>query len=369
MSKIINCNPDNYHELETAVKGLKVKRLFLVHGKSAFNLPIYQALIKIQEEEEIQITEFTEFEPNPKYESVVRGVQLYLKEDCEAVIAVGGGSAIDVAKCIKVFSNMNHHINYLHQDIQPDPIPLLAVPTTAGTGSESTCFAVIYYNGEKQSVEHRGCLPDTVFLDASVLTGLPGYQRKVTMLDALCHAVESYWSVHSTKDSRALSAKAIRTISEYMDAYLNNTSVGNEQMLYAANLAGQAINITKTTAPHAMSYKLTSLFGCAHGQAAGMCLPLVWKYMLSHLDRCTDARGESFVQEIFDEIAGCLKCDSADSAVRKIQRMYDGLALPRPCLCMDEQIELLVKSVNMHRLKNNPVELVTDAVREIYQNI
>ena len=98
------------------------------------------------------IIRFSDFVPNPLYESVVKGVDLFHKENCDTIVAVGGGSAMDVAKCIKLYSNMYREENYLKQKIVPNDVPLVAVPTTAGTGSEATRYAVIYYEGEKQSI-------------------------------------------------------------------------------------------------------------------------------------------------------------------------------------------------------------------------
>lgn len=95
------------------------------------------------------------------------------RRSCDLIIAVGGGSAMDVAKCIKLYAYMDPGINYLEQKIVPNDIPLLAVPTTAGTGSEATRYAVVYYKGEKQSVCDESCIPSAVLMDASVLKTRP----------------------------------------------------------------------------------------------------------------------------------------------------------------------------------------------------
>ena len=190
---------------------------------------------------------FSDFQPNPSYESVVKGVKLFHQKHCDCIFAIGGGSAMDVAKCIKLYSNMNPNKNYLHQKIIPNDVKLLVAPTTAGTGSEATRFAVIYYNGEKQSVTNDSCIPSAVFIDASALKTLPEYQRKATMLDAFCHAIESFWSVNSTEESKLFSKEAITMILSNMDGYLKNKWEQNAAMLCAANLAGKAINITQTT--------------------------------------------------------------------------------------------------------------------------
>lgn len=145
------------------------------------------------------------------------GVKAFLESSADAIAAVGGGSAMDVAKCIKLYSGMDHNVCYLEQEIIPNDIRFLAVPTTAGTGSEATRFAVIYYEGEKQSVAHESCIPDAVLVDPEALKTLPTYHRKAAMLDAFCHAVESFWSIKSTEESRGLAAEAIRMILQYMD--------------------------------------------------------------------------------------------------------------------------------------------------------
>ena len=185
------------------------------------------------------------FQPNPLYENVLSGLECYRKNSCNAIIAVGGGSAMDVAKCIKLYSNMQgdgEDGSYLKQKILPNEIPFLAIPTTSGTGSEATRFAVIYFNGVKQSVSDYSCIPGTVLLDAGMLKTLPQYQKKSTMLDALCHAIESFWSVNSTRESKNYSREAIEIVIKNLDAYLENKEEGNAEMLIAANTAGKAIN-------------------------------------------------------------------------------------------------------------------------------
>lgn len=141
---------------------------------------------------------FQGFSSNPKYEDVLRGVEAFRAENCDAVVAVGGGSSLDVGKCIKLFARMDPEQDCLAQPLQENGVPLAAVPTTAGTGSESTHFAVVYVNGEKRSVASTAALPDLAILDADALDTLPLYQKKCTLLDALCQGIESAWSVRST---------------------------------------------------------------------------------------------------------------------------------------------------------------------------
>lgn len=316
----------------------------------------------------IRVVRFSDFKPNPLYDSVVEGVRIFHENKCDMIVSVGGGSAMDVAKCIKVFSNMNQDENYLKQIIVPNDIKLLVVPTTAGTGSEATRYAVIYYNGEKQSVSDCSCIPSAVLLDASALKTLPPYQRKSTMMDAFCHSIESFWSVNSTDESRFYSKKAIQMIIANKDSYLANSNEGNANMLYASNLAGRAINITQTTAGHAMCYKLTSLYGIAHGHAASLCVSKIWPFMIEHPERCIDSRGMKYLIGIYSEIAEAMGCATVEDAVKRYNTILRSLELsvPEP---NPGDYAILKKSVNPIRLKNHPIYLDEEAIDELYHQI
>ena len=223
---------------------------------------------------------FTGFDANPTYEQVLEGVRLFRERGCDALVSVGGGSAIDIAKCIKLFAPMDTDgisPRFVELPRAYSPLPHIAIPSTAGTGSESTHFAVMYVDGIKNSISHPCLQPDVAILDASLLVSLPDYQKKATLLDALCQAIESYWSVKSSPTSRTYARVAIPLVVNNYEAYLAGSLNASEKMMRAANLAGKAINLTTTTAAHAMSYKITSLYGAAHGHAVALCLPVVWR--------------------------------------------------------------------------------------------
>ena len=314
---------------------------------------------------------FSDFQPNPLYESVAEGVKLFRDEKCDAIIAVGGGSAMDVAKCIKAYCRMDGDGadgGFLKQRIRNNGIPFLAMPTTAGTGSEATRYAVIYYDGKKQSVTSESFIPDTVLMDPDCLKTLPLYQKKATMCDALCHAIESFWSVNSTEESREYSKAALQGVIEHMDGYLNNTEEGRKGMLLAANTAGKAINITQTTAGHAMCYKITSLFRCAHGHAAMLCDRVLYPWMTENTDKCIDPRGEEYLKQILDEIGHALGSVNAKAGVKKLQEIFEKLEFDIP-EATEEQYEELKTSVNPVRLKNHPVALDEETIDRLYHEI
>ena len=360
-------------ELESCLAAIKKERnvhhALLVCGNSFRIQGLYQQLEDALKKEGMELTEFSDFEPNPKYESVISGIKTYHQKGCDLILAAGGGSAMDVAKCIKLFNCMNVEENCLKQEIISNEIPFLAIPTTAGTGSEATRFAVIYYEGNKQSISHESGIPEYVLMDPELLRTLPEYQRKATMLDALCHAVESFWSVNAGKESQKAAAEAIRMVLAYEDAYLANQPEGNEKMLLAANLAGKAINYTKTTAGHAMAYKLTTLYGLAHGHAVALCVDALWPYMIGHTEDAMDVRGKAYLDDMFLRLAQVMGCASSMDAAVKYHEMLEQLHLSRPEVKSVEELELLAGSVNPERLGNNPVCLKKEVLRSLYARI
>ena len=302
---------------------------------------------------------FNQFTPNPLYEDVLKGVEILRSNECDAIVAIGGGSSIDVAKCIKLYSAMDDSKLYLEQECKENDVTLIAIPTTSGTGSESTRYAVIYYDGKKQSVTHDSIIPKYAILDYRNLVTLPVYQKKCTMLDALCQSIESWWSVNATDESKAYSVKALSMIVSNMKAYLANETEGNTNMLIAANYAGQAINITQTTAAHAMSYKLTSLYGVPHGRAVFMCLPHIWSYM----------NDKQVLPDVFVEIARVLGYETVPEAIDYLLKINEELFEDNKVTMDANDLEVLTVSVNPVRLKNNPLALSENEIRDLYKRL
>lgn len=314
---------------------------------------------------------FDKFTSNPLYEQVCQGVELFNYNRCDAIVAVGGGSSIDVAKCIKLYCKMSPQENYLQQEYKDTGVPLIAVPTTAGTGSESTRYAVIYYDGKKQSVTHESIIPNYAILEPMLLKSLPLYQKKCTMLDAMCQCIESLWSVNSTDQSMLFAKIGLQMIMDHWHGYIeDNNEEDAEFIMMAANYGGRAINISQTTAPHAMSYKLTSMYGLSHGHAVALCLPEVWMYMMEHPEKCVDPRGVDHLEYVFEWLGQILQCDSAYKGLMMFRAVMFALDMPQlQSRDFKTELDILTHSVNSVRLKNNPIALDEDAIRSIYERI
>lgn len=305
---------------------------------------------------------FSGYRPNPTYEQVLDAIEAYRAGGCDSVVSVGGGSAIDVAKCVKLWAELAgdgsgrdaENPRYCDVPAGFSGIRHIAVPTTAGTGSESTHFAVAYVDGEKRSVAADCVQPDVALLVPGLLAGLPEEQRRSTMLDALCQAIESHWSVGSTAKSRVYSACAIPMIMDCWEAYLSGDSEAARTMHVAANLAGKAINLTTTTLAHAMSYKLTSLYGIPHGHAVALCMPFAWETLKE--------RGDETPQERLREVDELMGGDGL-AAFRAVIKVAGASA---PVHVTEEDLDVLARSVNPQRMGNYPVVLTVSELKDAY---
>lgn len=344
-------------------------RIMLVAGNSYCGLPVRKVIEGIAQTLGIELVRFPDFSPNPAYREVESGVECYRDRKCEGLLAVGGGSAMDVAKCIKLFSGLTPGKCYLEQEVKESTDVLITVPTTAGSGSESTQFAVLYKDGVKYSVDSEFALPQYVILNGENLLTLPLSSKKVTWCDALSHAIESYWSLKATDESKELAKYAISLLLDNMEAYWANDLGACEKVLEGANLAGQAINITRTTAAHAMSYKFTSLYGIPHGYAVMLCLPEVWQYMQEHLEDCRDERGRQYLTDLLEELSRCLEKESPMEAISFLKELRKQFSFKVPGKMAEEQIEMMAKTVNVQRLDNFPIVVSRAQIREIYRQI
>ena len=371
MQQIIN----GINKLSGILQEVGCRKLFLVIDSSYPFLNIKDAIEALPVEEKVKFSDFT---PNPLFEQVCKGIDLLKSSNCDTILAVGGGSAIDVAKCIKLAVLAKEGNDAIipplvsqRLPIDGAKIPFIAIPTTAGTGSESTHNAVMYYEGAKQTVTNDGVLPDYAVLEPSVLKTLPLYQKKCTMMDALCQGIESWWSVNSTEESYEYSRKTVELIMVNWRKYIfDNDDEAASQIMLAANYGGRAINITQTTAAHAFSYKITSLYKLPHGHAVAVGLPVIWEYMIVNMDRCIDSRGQKYLSDIFSNISKAMGCDSPNAAIVEFREIMKAMELTNPVSENKEKdLNVLSTSVNPVRLKNNPIALDEPTIHALYDKI
>ncbi|QDU75626.1 Phosphonoacetaldehyde reductase [Bremerella volcania] len=349
-------------EIPRIFEQFRAIRTFLVVDEVAYNLSGAATQLR-QFLPPDAITLFSGFEPNPKIEDVELGVARCRDADPDLVIALGGGTAIDLAKMIASMarhaeSPRNIAVNGLA--LSQGTLPLVAVPTTAGTGSESTHFAVVYVDGQKYSVADPCLLPCVAVVDPELTYSVPPRMTAATGLDAFCQAIESIWAVGATDESVAYATSAATLAFEHLPTATNApTPEARHAMSLASHLAGKAINISKTTLPHAISYALTADYGIPHGAAVATTLSsvLAYNFGISTSD-CADRRGTAHVRQRLSLILDILRAASVEQACQQIEAFVSSLGcnptLASAGIRTEESLRVLASRVNAARLSNNP---------------
>jgi alcohol dehydrogenase class IV len=270
---------------------------------------------------------------------------------------------MDIAKSISILATQQGDLEEFIKEktsLRERQIPSIMIPTTAGTGSESTHFSVIYINKIKYSLADESLLPDFVILDPVFTENLSPYITACTCMDALCQAIESFWSTNSTEESRIYSKQAIELIMPSIIKNVNDPDmISRKKMLIASNLAGKAINIAKTTAAHAVSYPMTSYFNIPHGHAVALTLPYFIDFNNDiFLENLQDSRGVKFVKDRMSELFIILKVKTADKAKDKFLSIMKGINLEIKLSKLGvnkDNIDIIIKNgFNPQRMKNNP---------------
>jgi len=321
---------------------------------------------------------FQDYSINPKIEDVAKGIELYKDHKVDFIIAIGGGSAIDMAKLINVLANQTKRPSqYIlgKEKISGESNPFIAIPTTAGSGSEVTHFAIMYIDHVKYSLAHPEILPHYALVDPVLTYNLPARITASTGLDALAQGIESLWNVNSTDQSRDFALKSIELVFPYLKtAVETGEKLIRDKISQGALLAGQAINITKTTAPHAFSYPFTSYFSVPHGHAVGLTLPqfVNYNYQLG-ADNCNDPRGVDFIRSNIDVLFNIMGVKNSDEAEKNLKSYIQNIKLENTLSelnFMDSNWRDRVSSnINIERLQNNPRKVDEEAVKRILDGI
>lgn len=325
-----------------------IEKALVFTGKKSFELikPIIE-----KELNNIDFAYYNDFSTNPKKEEVDAAIEKIGKE-FDIIISIGGGSVMDFAKAFRYYSNSNKkHI---------------AIPTTCGTGAESTQFAVIYINGVKTSLDKKEILPDYAIVDSQFVEHNPKYLKACTAMDAYCQAIESYWAVKSTGESRKYAKEAIQLCKNNIIDYVNsNDKTVSLNMSKASHLAGKAINISRTTASHALSYKMTSEYGIPHGHAVALTIAQLMEFNSKVSDSdCNDKRGVDFVESRMKELREMISDDPAEY----FHNLFKQINLENDFETLGiKDISLIVSSVNLERLCNNPVKMDADSINRFFK--
>lgn len=307
---------------------------------------------------------------NPSQHSIVRGLKEVGNRPVDAVVAIGGGSAIDLAKGIAAFHAPSSNVSYTAAKItealegkvypNPAPPPIIALPTTAGTGSELTQWATVWDEGKakKYSIDSPALLPRYAFIVPELTLSLPATVTLSTGVDALCQAVEAYWSRHTTPLVQELALRAVQLVLQNLKAAIATNAIAvRDKMCRASVLAGLAFAQTRTTACHSISYPLTMGFGVPHGIAAAITLDPVGRYNSGSFPRDKELFA---LFAPWQGVGGWL--DEVSEGIASFRLSAMGIR-------EEDLAGIAAKAFTLGRMDNNPVPLTQDDVLKILRAV
>ena len=289
------------------------KKAMIVTGKtSGEKSGALKDVIKILEEKNIPYITYNKVTNNPTIEETVYGGNVAKVEGVDFIIAIGGGSPLDAAKAIAVYAknepkeNSSFTINDIFLDkFENEPLPMVAIPTTAGTGSEVTQYSILTLNSikNKKSFASNRVFYKKAFIDGKYTLNLPLQIARNTYVDALCHLIEGYTNKRATKNTDEVALYGLKIMGKHKNRFIKgdfNIESATE-LLYASTVAGALIAHTGTTVIHSMGYPLTYFKNIPHGRANGIILP---EYMIKtnevlpcKIKNVLDALGFNLVEE------------------------------------------------------------------------
>lgn len=354
-------------ELTGLLEGMELARrnvLLLVWSEAVLNLPAFAGLSNAGFTVHSQVFRAS----NPTVEQLFETYQTTRDFAPETVVAVGGGSIMDVGKSLcclygKELSDADALRRLMEEKNYGRPSARwIGVPTTAGTGSEVTCWATIWDPAKdaKRSVECRENYAYAALVDPELAAGMPLPLAVSSALDAAAHAIESYWARGTNAVSQGLALEAIRTIMGGMDGLLAGTMEAHDAMARGSMMAGLAFSNTKTTACHSISYPLTMHCGIPHGAAVSMLLGPVFR-----LNAPAIARPAPLLE--------ALGVSSPEELEKKIGNILDRSGQPATLSAWGAQREDLPRlaqlGITKGRADNNPVPIDVETIRSVLEQI
>jgi len=351
------------------LKEKNIENVMIISDRKIKKLGVLKKIMDSLVERDILVTEFLDVEANPSIETVEKAKEVFVKSDAKLIIAVGGGSPMDVAKAVAILGTNEGNIRDYEglEKVLKDTIPLIAVPTTAGTGSEVTAFSVITdkLNNYKLTVASKKIIPQYAILDPTLITSLPRLVAASTGIDALVHAIESYTSKAANSYTEAMAEKAISLIGKNLKKFVNdrNDMEAASNMLLASTYAGISFAGARLGNVHAMAHPLGGFFDIPHGIANAVLLPHVLEFN-SSIDNekykkmyylLTEKSVEDFkVSKLIDEIKTLLKDLSIFYSLSELGATADKID------------EMSVDAMKSGNILVNPRKTTIDDIKLIY---
>lgn len=348
-------------DIKNFIQDKNFRKIFVLCGKKSFITSGAEFFFKkLLENKEIYL--FYKISKLPVLDELTKIINDIRSFKPDLILAVGGGAIIDYAKIANVVDQKDNLkdliVNYSYP-FKNRYTKLAVIPTTAGSGAEVTSNAVIYVDDIKYSFESELLIPDNFFLIPEFLISAPNKIKASAGFDAIAQALESLIAKKSTQQSVDYASRSLKISLNSYISFLNDANLKNAtEMSIASNLAGKAINISKTTAPHAASYPFTSLFNINHGHAVGLFFENFFKFNYDNLDKSETSfdlkKRFDLIFDLFD-VKDIINFNSKIILIKKQAKLEDNLSLLN--INIEQSSEKIIKGINLLRLGNNPVKI------------
>ena len=359
-------------EIPSEIKHRNLKKAFIVTDKDLCLAKITDKVTEILEKFSIPFEIFSDVEPNPSTDSVTKGVDAYKASGADFILAVGGGSPIDTAKAIGIIITNPEYSDVTSleglKNVKNRPIPLFAVPTTAGSAAEATVFFVITDSSNKKKMVCicPQAIPVGAFVDPSMMISMPPALTSATGMDALTHAIEGYITKGATPLSDILCLNAIRLIS----SSLKNATDGDKNSFASLSLgqfiAGMGFSNSGLGIVHSMSHPLSAFYKTPHGVANAIILPHVMEF------------NRDSVGDKYRHIAKAMGCENVDAlseeeakdaAINAVKELSASIKIPSDLrdIASEEDVDFLSESAFYDACRpGNPKEVTIDDIKKLY---
>jgi alcohol dehydrogenase class IV len=366
--------PGSIKTIGTEVKARGANRVLIVTDKGVIAAGLLKSIEESFRAVKIKYAVFDKVEPDPRYEIVADCVEMAKKERAQLLVGVGGGSPMDITKTAAIMLTNKGPIGaYFGVNLVPKPgLPIILVPTTAGTGSEVTPIAILSDEGEKlkKGIVSPYLYPAISILDAELTMGLPPHVTAATGMDALIHGIEAFTSVNATGITDMFNLRAIELIYKNIRiAYAKGDNIeARTAMMEGALLAGVGFANAGVTAVHAFAYPIGAEFHIPHGIANTLMLPHVIRFnVLGNLEKFAQlAKPFGIPTEGLDNL------QIVDKVIAAIDRLADDIKVPRHLAefgVKEKDIPMLAEGAlkSTRLLVNNPRNLTLEDAKKIYK--
>ncbi len=365
--------PGKVKELGRITKQYGKKALIVTGRYSTKKTGLLNRVIEMLKLEEVEAVVFDKIESNPLTTTVEEGIKYVKDNGCDVVIALGGGSAMDAAKAIAFMAINEGDVNdYIFGKVGIGALPIIAVTTTAGTGSEGDSLAVLTNpeNNDKKSIKSPYIYPKVSIIDAELMTTLPKHIIAPTGIDVLCHAMEAYVANNSNPMSEIMALKAIELVKENLVKVYNNPNniEAFSGLAFANTLGGMVIDASAVALAHGMEHPVSGLLDITHGEGLAAIVITWMKYSY----KGSAIKFSNIAKALGEDIDGLTHIEAAKKSIEAVEKLLAALNLTKSLKDLgvkEEHIEWLAKNATKtmtYSIGNNPLIPSEEEIKSLY---